>query len=64
MRAMESEWGVVFAGASFWTWVFLFVMAISSSISWYTRSQVAYQNELRMRLDLIEEQFDCVAGKL
>ena len=58
-RKIESEWATVL----FLVWIALFPMAILSSISLYVRWQATGQRELRLRLKLLEEQLDRLAGE-
>ena len=58
-RKIESEWAPVLL----LVWIALFPMAIASSISLYVHWRAANHRELRMRLTLLEEQLNRLAGK-
>ncbi len=58
-RRIESEWAAILG----FVWIALLPMAIASSISLYVRWRAANQRELRMRLTLLEEQLNRLAGK-
>lgn len=59
MREIESVWVPILL----FVWMALLPMAIASSISVYVRWRAANQREIRMRLTLLEEQLNRLAGE-